>query len=162
MSGKPIVERITVDEVLDRALIRLLVAPLAENIRTITDDDDEWGDEREVLVHPAEALSVLGLRGAAKRRVAEVFLGRDKSDSLDPVLLRGTREQLLLTLMQEGQVFLLGAFRISGDRAAPESIAVSNGPSDILRIDHIPAVKDIGKLLYARALADTKGKGVRQ
>lgn len=162
MPKKPPVLRITVDEVLDGTLIRLLIAPLAENVRKITDDDGEWGDEREELVHADEALTLLGLGQASGRRIAEVFLGTDKADFPEPELLKGSREQLLLRFIQEGQVLLRGKFRVRGDRNKPTSIAVSNGPTDILRIDHIPAVKDIGKKLYARALADTDAKGGRR
>jgi len=159
MPSKPPVERITVDEVLDRALIRLLIAPLAAGVKTISDRDDEWEDEREELVDPAETLRCLGLRGANRRKMVELFLGEDKADIPEPDLLRGSREQILLRFIKEGQVLLRGRFRIKGNRSNPDSIAVCDGPADILRIDHIPAVKDISKRLYAEALANAKVKG---
>lgn len=162
MPTKPPVERITVDEILDRTLVRLLVAPLSKGVTSITDKDDEWDEEREELAPPAKTLARLGLNKADGRRIAEVFLGKTSTALAEPELLEGTPEQLLLRFVKEGQVFLRGNFTVQGDRANPTTLSVCDGPPDTLKIDHMPAVKDIGKDLYARALAGAAAKGAQR
>jgi len=115
------VRRITVDERLSEDHIRLLIAPLAEGVETFTDQDEDWGAERQVLVRPTTYARWMGVR----------------------------RKKLAWRALEEAQVFLVGQFEVLGDPAAPDGFRVCPGARAFLRIDRLPLVKEQAKRLYS-------------
>ncbi len=125
------VYRITVDERLSDDLVRLLIAPLAEGVTTITDRDEDWGAEQEVMVNPTNYARQMGV---SKKELSWYALG-------------------------EGQVFLAGQFETikKGAKAALEGFRVRPEKHACLRIDNLPLVKEPAKQLYA-ALMQEEGR----
>jgi hypothetical protein len=148
---KPDVKRITVDERFSDWSIRLLIANLA--ITTVTSDKkiefqniNSWSSEKSVYVTRKNFKSHLGL-GGNKR-----LIDRAVTEVIGEIEQKPTANLLWLGL-EEGQVFVVGKFRIKGDRHNPEYLTISSTPAvDFLRIDRIERFKDNTKNLYSRAL----------
>ena len=156
MRPKAAVRRITVDERLDGTLIRLVTAPLARGVKQITDSLEDWRPERERLVTPKTFLRHLGLgRNTNLIQVAYSEVAGESGTGSNTVL-RNDRDvpvsERLWRALAEGQVFIVGSFRIQGERHDPKAILAGNGPCDFLRIDRIPFVKNALKKLYSDAL----------
>jgi len=152
--GASAVYRITVDEVLDDSLVRLLVAPLAAGVEEITDDDlAYWGTEKAVMATADDVLEKLGLtrHRALVAGVVRHWAGDDNSKS--------TSRERFWQMLAEGQVYLFGRFKVTGKREDPKAIRVRRGPKDLLRIDRLTAVKDGAKALYAAALVGGANDG---
>lgn len=138
--------RITVDEILDQSVARLLIAELAEGATDLSEDRREnWRDEKTYWIRRENCLRILGVtrRLLVTRAVQAVT---DGPGDVPPNVRfwRGLRE---------GYVFLLGRFEIEGPRHAPKCILVSGAPKEeFLRIDRLPQVKQKLAALYAKAL----------
>ncbi|MHC4250737.1 MAG: hypothetical protein ACYS9X_16540 [Planctomycetota bacterium] len=156
MKQEAVVRRITVDERLDETLIRFVIAPLAGGVEKITDSLEDWGPEEEELVTPKTFLRCLGvkkdpdlLRLAHGEIVGES--GSSESRATPTGKKKPAAEQMWRALA-EGQVFIVGRFRLEGERHDPEAITPGDGQPDFLRIDRISFVKDALKKLYSDAL----------
>ncbi len=124
-SGQAPVRRITVDEKLGEAGIRLLVAPLARGVKEFFDRDSEWDQEYELRVRPENFVQEMGI--------------------LVP-------EEWPWEKLAEGQVFLAGKFEIVGERTAPKYFRVKRGRQEFLRLDDLKEFKDGVKWLYSQVL----------
>jgi len=147
----PEVRRITVDERFSDWSIRILIANLVSE-RITTDKKIEfqnigsWSSEKSVYITRKNFKSHLGL-GSNKR-----LMNRAVKEVIGEVEQKPT-EDLLWLGFEEGQVFVVGTFRVKGDRHKPECLTISNTPSiDFLRIDRIERFKNNTKNLYSRAL----------
>jgi hypothetical protein len=147
------VKRITVDERFGDWSIRLLIATLAGEAGTSDkkiefQNINNWNPEKCIYATKKNFMSNLGL-------------GNDKSlmacavkEVIGEVEQKPTANLLWLGL-KEGQVFILGKFRVQGDRFEPEYLTISSTPTiEFLRIDRIERFKDNSKSLYSRALCD--------
>jgi len=119
------VRRITVDEKLSENLFRFVFCSLREGIKQFTDRDDEWEEEREKLVHPNDYSRTLGVKKA---------------------------EAPTWEILQEGQVYLSGEFKVIGDQTNPECFEVSPGRRKFLRIDNLDMINEGVKSLYSDVL----------
>lgn len=147
----PEVKRITVDERFSDWSIRLLIANLITEKMT-SDNKIEfqnissWSSEKSVNVTRGNFKSHLGL-GNNKR-----LMNLAVKEIIGEVEQKPT-EDLLWLGFEEGQVFIVGTFRVKGDRHKPEFLTISSTPTiDFLRIDRIERFKDNSKILYSRAL----------
>ena len=145
------VKRITVDERFGDWSIRILVATLAGEAGTSDkkiefQSINNWNPEKCVYVTRKNFMSRLGL-GSDKRLMACAV-----KEVIGDVEQKSTADLLWLGL-EEGQVFIVGKFRVKGDRFDPEYLAISSTPTiDFLRIDRIKRFKDNSKSLYSEAL----------
>jgi len=148
---EPDVKRITVDERFGDWSIRLLIATLAGKARKSgkinrLQNINCWTSEKCVYVNRDDFISNLGL-GSDKRLMAcavKEVIGEVKQTPTINLLWLG---------LEEGQVFIVGKFRVKGKRFDPEYLTISNTPTiEFLRIDRIERFKDNSKSLYSRAL----------
>ena len=145
------VKRITVDERFSDWSIRILIANLvSEKIKSDKKIEfqniDPWSSEESVYITRKNFKSHLGL-GSNKR-----LMNRAVKEVIGEVEQKPT-EDLLWLGFEEGQVFVVGTFRVKGDRHEPDCLTISNTPSiDFLRIDRIERFKNNTKNLYSRAL----------
>ena len=148
---EPDVKRITVDERFGDWSIRLLIATLAGKARTSgkinrLQNINCWTPEKCVYVNRENFISNLGL-GSDKRLMACAV-----NEVIGEVEQKPTANLLWLGL-EEGQVFIVGKFRVKGNRFEPEHLTVSSTPTiEFLRIDRIKRFKDNSKNLYSKAL----------
>jgi hypothetical protein len=119
------VHRITVDEKLSDDLFRFLFCSLREGIKQFRDRDDEWQQEQEKLVHPKTYSRILDVKKS---------------------------EAPAWETLQEGQVYLSGEFKITGDQTKPECFEVSPGRKNLLRIDNLDMINEGVKSLYSDVL----------
>jgi len=167
------VRRITIDERLGGAFLRALVAEVKGTAEELRDDaTGNWEKETEValasdpelatkegLVRVEEFASALGLaetEGAIEQALRQV-LGPRLAEAEAPGS-KGeqhmTPRQQLWQVLEEGQVFLVGCFEPCGATADdPYPLRPRKGAQRLLRIDHLPAVRDTMRKLYATALA---------
>jgi hypothetical protein len=131
VSDDALVRRITIDEKLSENLIRALVSPLAEGTREFSDQEADWGEERDFLLKSEDYIGKLGIPPEEK----------DKFPWSD---------------LREGQVFLSGFFEALDDQPQPERFRVTRGPQRFMRIDG--AVKEHVKRLYFQALKTERRK----
>lgn len=149
----PEVRRITVDERFSDWSIRVLIANLvAETMRSDGKIEfqniDSWSSEKSFYITRKNFKSRLGI-GGNKR-----LLDRAVKEVIGEVEQKSSANLLWLGL-EEGQVFVVGKFRIEGDRFDPEYLTISSTPTiDFLRIDRSNRFKDNSKNLYSRALCD--------
>ena len=147
----PNVKRITVDERFSDWSIRILIANLvSERIKSDKEIEFQnigpWSSEKSVYITRQNFKSHLGL-GGNKR-----LMNRAVKEVIGDVEQKPT-EDLLWLGFEEGQVFIVGTFRVKGDRHEPDCLTISNTPSiDFLRIDRIERFKKNSKNLYSRAL----------
>ncbi|MBA7702586.1 hypothetical protein ES703_111355 [subsurface metagenome] len=120
-----VVRRITIDERLADDLIRILIADLKDGVTTFDDDSAYWGEEEEFLVQPDNYRDKIGMT----RDNARKWLWND---------------------LHEGQVFLLGRFRVNRNRRAQAMFVVDMKRRNFRRIDSL--VKDWIKRKYLAAL----------
>jgi len=148
---EPDVKRITVDERFGDWSIRLLIATLAGKARKSgkinrLQNIDCWTAEKCVYVDRDNFISNLGLGSdisSMARAVNEVIGKVEQTPTIN----------LLWLGLEEGQVFIVGNFRVKGDRFKPEYLTISSTPTiEFLRIDRIESFKDNSKSLYSRAL----------
>ncbi len=119
------VDRYTVDNRYDDALVTLVRAPLQQGRKTFTDLPEHWDDEELVAGRPSALVEQLAVPGGG------------------PVAAD----------LQPGRVFLHGRFQVLGAAEAPSGFEVDeNGPERWLRIDRLPLVKDTLKKLYSDLL----------
>jgi len=148
---KPDVKRITVDERFSDWSIRLLIASLAgQAVRSDKkiefQDTNCWNPEKSIYVNRKNFKSHLQLGGDKRMMYCAV------KEVIGEVEQKPTANLLWLSL-EEGQVFIVGNFRLKGERFEPEYLAISSTPTkDFLRIDRIERFKDNTKNLYSRAI----------
>ncbi len=161
-TGRPTrqVLRITVDERLDEELLRVLVARLATGTGSFAVDDiDAWGEERSEYVTagnwpgafrvPAGARNI---RAAVKQMVGDI----DDSKLVGKTKVEVPLKRAFWNALQEGQVFLVGAFRVEKKRRGePYLVKVAPGRRALLRIDRLSSVKKTISGLYSAALTGT-------
>jgi len=148
---EPNIKRITVDERFSDWSIRLIIATLADE--AITSDRkiefqniNCWNPEECFYVTRKNFKSYLGL-GSNKR-----LLDCAVKEVIGEIEQKPTANLLWLGL-EEGQVFIVGKFRVKGDRFDPEYLTISSTPTiDFLRIDRTKRFKDNSKNLYTKAL----------
>ena len=145
------VKRITVDERFGDWSIRLLIASLTSRTRKSgkinkLQNINCWTTEKCEYVNRDNFISYLGL-GSDTRSTALAV-----NEIIGKVEQTPTINMLWLGL-EEGQVFIVGKFRVKGDRFNPEYLTISDTPAtEFLRIDRIERFKDNSKSLYSRAL----------
>ena len=150
---EPDVKRITVDERFGDWSIRLLIATLAGEVGTCDTKIEFqsincWNPEKCFYVTRKNFMSRLGLGGDTSLMALAV------KEVIGDVKQKPTANLLWLGL-EEGQVFIVGKFRVEGNRTEPEYLTISNTPTiEFLRIDRIERFKDNSKSLYSRALCD--------
>jgi hypothetical protein len=183
----PQVVRITVDERLSDDLVRLLIAPLAAGVNTITDRDEDWGPEQEVMVSPANYAQRMGVREdeLSWHALAEgqVFLvgefeaagaqaapdaGRDEDGWPQQEAMVNPADHARQMGMSEGrpprhalakgQASLAGQSETGETQAAPQEFQVRPGGRAYRRIDNLPLVKDSAKQLYAALIRRKEGR----
>ena len=145
------VKRITVDERFGDWSIRLLIATLASRARksgkiSRLQNIDCWTTEKCVYVNKENFISNLGLGSdiSSMARAANEIIGKVEQTPTINLLWLG---------LEEGQVFIVGNFRVKGKRFDPEYLTISSTPTiEFLRIDRIERFKDNSKSLYSRAL----------
>lgn len=115
------VYRITIDERLNGEHVRLLIAPLVEGVQQFGDRPTDWEPERIVLASRTTYVMWMGVR----------------------------RKELPWRTLEEGQVFLVGEFKVLGNPKAPRGFRVCPGAQALLRIDQLPLVKERAKRLYS-------------
>ncbi len=148
---EPNIKRITVDERFSDWSIRLLVATLAGEARTSDkkikfQNINCWNPEECVYVTRENFMSCLGLSGNKSLTACAV------NEVIGEVEQRPTAN-LLWRSFEEGQVFIMGKFRVEGDRFEPKHLTVSSSPTiDFLRVDRTRRFKDNSKNLYSSAL----------
>lgn len=148
---EPDVKRITVDERFGDWSIRLLIATLAGRARKSgkinrLQNINCWTPEKCVYVNRENFISNLGLGSdiSSMARAANEVIGKVEQTPTINLLWLG---------LEEGQVFIVGKFRVKGKRFDPEYLTVSSTPTiEFLRIDRIEHFKDNSKSLYSRAL----------
>ena len=145
-----LVYRITMDERLDDSFVRLLIAPLNEEVDEIKEDHiGDWGKEIEEIVDLKNFTDKLRLKEStdlvpkALRMLLDV-----KDQQIDKP------DQLLWRELSEGQVFLSGRFRADETGGQPDfPITIDpQGDWDFLRIDTFPKVKNGMRQMYSEAL----------
>jgi hypothetical protein len=128
-AGSPLVQRITVDEKLDKNLVRILVAALRTGKEEFTDDPRYWRQEKDLIVSREKFWDITGM---APRHVRRWPWGK----------------------LFEGQVFLQGYFKTKpGQRGKPVFI-INRARKNLLSINDL--IKDDIKSIYFSAL---KGGG---
>ena len=139
--------RITVDEMLDKSAVRILVAPQVEGAQEIPVDDLAcWRDEHPVIATEDDCLTKMGLRGKELVAAALEAVGGAPSAG------KAARVEFWNGIA-EGQVFLVGYFDVARRRAGPKTVTVRrSGPKRLLRIDRLDEVKESAKKLYAEAI----------
>lgn len=148
---EPDVKRITVDERFGDGSIRLLIATLTDKARKSGNINrfqniDCWTPEKCVYVNRENFVSNLGLGSDKESMTCAV------NEVIGEVKQKPTTNLLWLGL-EEGQVFIVGKFRVKGDRFKPEYLTISSTPTiEFLRIDRIERFKDNSKSLYSKAL----------
>jgi len=149
----PDIKRITVDERFGDRSIRLLIATLSGRARKSGkinkfQNINCWTTEEDVYVDRDNFISNLGLDSdisSITHAVKEVIGKVEQTPTIN----------LLWLGLEEGQVFIVGKFRVKGDRFKPEYLTISSTPTiEFLRIDRIESFKDNSKNLYSRALRD--------
>lgn len=147
------VKRITVDERFGDSSIRLLIASLTSRTRKSgkinrLQNINCWTTEKCVYVNRDNFISNLGLGSniSSMTRAANEIIGKVEQTPTENLLWLG---------LEEGQVFIVGKFRVKGDRFKPEYLTVSSTPTiEFLRIDRIEPFKNNSKSLYSMALCD--------
>lgn len=103
-----LVKRISVDEILESGLIRLLVCELKKGVKIFFDDQDDWDEEKELIV--------------SKKNYIQ---------GLDILKLREKR--LLWSQLEEGNVYLIGQF---GNKK-PDKFELRTGRLRVLLFDEL-------------------------
>ncbi|MHC5057004.1 MAG: hypothetical protein ACYTKD_20190 [Planctomycetota bacterium] len=164
MKQEAVVRRIAVDERLDETLIRFVIAPLAGGVEKITDSLEDWRPEEEELVTPKTFLRCLGLKKDPDLlRLAYGEIVGEPGSAESSAARAGKRRpaaEKMWRALAEGQVFIVGRFRLEGERYEPKAIAAGDGPFDFLRIDRVSFVKDALKKLYSDALRGREADSV--
>jgi len=119
------VRRITIDEKLEDDLMRILIANLKDNVTTFSDDSTYWEEEEELLVRPDNYQKKIGMT-------------RDNAK-------KWPRDNLY-----EGQVFLVGRFRVIRNRGAQTTFVVDVKRRNFQCIDRL--IKERVKKKYLAAL----------
>src|SRR4030042_1101111 len=124
---EPDVKRITVDERFGDWSIRLLIATLAGKARTSDkkiefQNINNWNPEKCIYATRKNFIAYLGL-GSDKSLMACAV-----KEVIGEVEQKPTANLLWLGL-KEGQVFILGKFRVQGERFEPEYLTVSTPPN---------------------------------
>ena len=141
--------RITIDERLDKDLVKIGVARLLPGHTNLGQDDlDSWSEEKVRLIRPSTFLRTFGLRKTdplLRTLYGELKPGTEEKD-LKSALWRS---------VEEGQVYLAGEIEVKGkDRRKPDGIVTCPGAHSVLRIDRIPAIKKRHKDLYSVVLRE--------
>lgn len=132
------VRRVTVDERLEPGLFRLMVARLWRRDAEIPiEDTRSWTRETPLLAEEQDLICIFGL-DAAKPPAGN-------ATGVDPAQFWQS--------LAEGQVYLVGEFRVVEDReGSPRAIAPDVGTHALLRIDRLEPVREHERRLYAEAL----------
>lgn len=117
--------RITVDEKLERNLIRILIATLKPDKEIFNDEVQYWNEEIKELVKPDTYKHVFGITG-------------------------GSANKWNWDDLSEGQVFLAGEFKVYSERNTQNLFIRNPGRRNFKRIDSI--IKDNIKKKYLKAL----------
>lgn len=150
---EPNVLRITVDERLGDAIIRILSAPLEPaqrslGIEFLVEDINCWGPEKSIGISVDNFLSNLDIEGN------EIRLEKAVIEVVGPVKERTVSKNLLWDGLTEGMVFIVGNYKIKGERFAPVCLKVSREYTwDFLRVDRAERFKLANKKLYSTALS---------
>jgi hypothetical protein len=128
-AGSPLVQRITVDEKLDKNLVRILVADLRAGREEFTDDPRCWRKEKDLIVSREKFRVIAGM---APRHVKKWPWGK----------------------LFEGQVFLQGYFKTKPDQRGKPVFIIDRRRKNLLCISNL--IKDDIKRIYFSAL---KGGG---
>jgi len=145
--NEPMVQRITIDERMDEVSFRLMVADLEEGIKTfLIPDIEPWEEEKIDLANREKIQRLFGMVDPARRQhvIHQVTLespGVNESD-LD----------LFWDNLAEGQVYLVGQFRVESVGNEPKHGVVKPGIWNFLRIDRLESVKQAERELYSAAL----------
>ena len=119
------VRRITIDEKLEDDLMRILIANLKDNVTTFSDDSTYWEEEEELLVRPDNYQKKIGMT-------------------------RDNAKKWPWDNLYEGQVFLVGRFRVSRNRGAQTTLVVDVKRRNFQCIDRL--IKERVKKKYLAAL----------
>ena len=143
------VRRITIDERLDKDLVKIGVASLLPGHTNLSEDAlDSWSEEKVRLIRPSTFLRTFGLRKGDP-------LLKTLTEELTPQPEEKDIKGALWRSIEEGQVFLSGELEVRGsDRKAPACILVCHGAHSVVRIDRIPAIKKKHKGFYSAALKE--------
>ena len=150
---KPIVLRITVDERLSDADIRILSAPLEPEgklleMELLVEDINCWGPEESIGISVDNFLSNLDIEEN------EIRLEKAVIEVVGPVKERTVSKNFLWDGLTEGMVFIIGNYEIKGERFAPVCLKVSREYTwDFLRVDRAERFKLANKKLYSTALS---------
>ena len=127
------VRRITIDEKLEDDLMRILIANLKDNVTTFSDDSTYWEEEEELLVRPDNYQKKIGMT-------------------------RDNAKKWPWDNLYEGQVFLVGRFRVSRNRGAQTTFVVDVKRRNFQCIDRLIKERVKKKYLAAleRSIADGK------
>lgn len=102
----PLVKRISVDEILEDGLIRLLICELKNGVKIFFDGENDWGEEKELIVNKDDYIQKLDI-------------------------LRLKEKNLLWSGLEEGKVYLAGQFR----NKKPDKFEVKSGRLRVLFFD---------------------------
>jgi len=119
------VRRITIDEKLEDDLMRILIANLKDNVTTFSDDSTYWEEEEELLVRPDNYQKKIGMT-------------------------RDNAKKWPWDNLYEGQVFLVGRFRVIRNRGAQTTFVVDVKRRNFQCIDRL--IKERVKKKYLVAL----------
>lgn len=117
--------RITIDEKLEDDLIRILIANLKDNVTTFGDDSTYWEEEEELFMRPDNYQEKIGMT-------------------------RDNAKKWPWDNLYEGQVFLVGRFRVSRNRGAQATFVVDVKRRNFQCIDRL--IKERVKKKYLAAL----------
>ncbi|MBA7675934.1 hypothetical protein ES703_84173 [subsurface metagenome] len=117
--------RITIDEKLEDDLIRILIANLKDNVTTFSDDSTYWEEEEELFMRPDNYQEKIGMT-------------------------RDNAKKWPWDNLYEGQVFLVGRFRVSRNRGAQTTFVVDVKRRNFQCIDRL--IKERVKKKYLAAL----------
>lgn len=120
-----LVHRITIDEKLEDDLIRILIANLKNNVTTFSDDSTYWEEEEELFVRSDNYQKKIGMT-------------------------RDNAKKWPWDNLYEGQVFLIGRFRVTRNRGAETTFVVDVKRRNFQCIDRL--IKEHVKKKYLAAL----------
>jgi len=132
-AGPPLVRRITLDEKLDKHLMRILVADLKRGSGEFNDDPEYWRPEEDIVVTRDEFRQLTGM---APRHEKKWPWGK----------------------LFEGQVFLEGYFKTKpGRRGKPDFVIVTDR-KNLLCINNL-IKKDIKRIYFSALKGGTRNGG---